>query len=90
MEQKSVAVPMKQPKAAKPKAKAKATKPSKNWAEKYRPGTIGRQIADAIVAGKLGNEQILEVVKKTHKGAKTTMCCVSWYKSAARKAEVIK
>ena len=59
------------------------------WAEKYRTGTIGRDIAEAILAGKLNNEEILAEVKKAHPAAKTTYGCIAWYRSAARKAKVI-
>ena len=79
------------------KSKAKKTKPAKmlvktdgGWAEGYRPGTIGRQIAEAILAGKLNNEEILAAVKKAKVKAKTTYGCIAWYRSAARKAGVIK
>jgi hypothetical protein len=87
---KSEAVPSAKPvpmKAAKTKT-AKTT--GGDWAEKYRPGTIGRQIAEAILAGKLTNDQILEAVKKERKSAKTTYGCIAWYRSAARKAGVVK
>lgn len=83
-------VPMKS-KAKKSKATDAAPEaPVVSWADKYRPGTIGRMIAEAIVAGALTNEQILEAVKKERKDAKTTYGCIAWYRSAARKAGVIK
>ena len=74
------------------KSEAKPTKKAGkvSWAEKYRAGTIGRMIADEIVAGKLDNDGILEKVKKAHKGAKTTYACVTWYKTHARAAKAIK
>lgn len=74
------------------KSKGKSTKPQTSgneWAEKYRPGTIGRQIAEAILAGKMTNDQILETVKKERKDAKTTYGCIAWYRSAARKAGIL-
>lgn len=77
------------PKVAKPKGKTPKKADAGGWAEKYRPGTIGRMIAEAIIEGKLSNEAILESVKKAKKGAKTTYGCIAWYKSAARKAGVI-
>lgn len=77
-------------KAAKKKPAKKLAKTDGGWAEKYRPGTIGRQIAEAILAGKLNNEEILADVKKVKTKAKTTYGCIAWYKSAARKAGVIK
>lgn len=84
-------VPMKNAKPKKePKSKKVQDAAPNAWVEKYRPGTIGRQIAEAIAAGSLTNEQILEAVKKERKDAKTTYGCVAWYRSAARKAGVIK
>lgn len=71
-------------KVEKTKAKAKVAKPSKAWAEKYREGTIGRQIAELILAGKLDNDGILKAVKTKNKTAKTTYGCVAWYRSAAK------
>ena len=71
-------VPMKN---AKPKKEAKK---DSSWAGKFRVGTIGRQIADEIVKGKMSNDEILEAVKKAHK-SKTTYACVAWYRSHARK-----
>ena len=46
-------------------------------------------IAESIADGKMSNEQILEAVKKSKKGAKTTYGCIALYKSAARKAGVL-
>jgi hypothetical protein len=65
--------------AAKPKAKK--AKGNGGWATKYREGTIGRTIADHIVAAKLDNNEILESVKKQHKGCQTTYACITWYRS---------
>lgn len=76
---------VKTPESKQPKDSAPST-----WAEKYKPGTIGRLIAEAIAGGKMTNDQILEAVKKEKKDAKTTYGCVAWYRSAARKAGVIK
>lgn len=91
MEPKAIAVPKAEaPKIVKTKAKAKSAKPNKAWAEKYRPGTIGRQIAELILKGDLDNDKILSQVKKSHKTAKTTYGCVAWYRSAARKVGAIK
>jgi hypothetical protein len=81
-----VAEPKKTKKGAKPKAVAKTS----NWAEKFRAGTIGRQIADAIVSSSKTNEEILQEVKKAKKDCKTTYQCVAWYRSGARKAGAIK
>lgn len=84
-------VPMKNAKPKKtPKSKQVKDAAPNAWVEKYRAGTIGRQIAEAIAAGNLTNEQILEAVKKERKDAKTTYGCIAWYRSAARKAGVIK
>lgn len=100
MSKSSVALPMEVPakvvKMPKPKKTKKvvAGKVAKveggEWAEKYRVGTIGRDIAEAILGGKLSNEEILADIKKSHKSAKTTYGCIAWYRSAARKAGVIK
>ena len=84
-----VVQPMKS-KAKTPKSKQVKDAAPNTWAEKYKAGTIGRLIAEAIVGGKMTNEQILEAVKKEKKDAKTTYGCVAWYRSAARKAGVIK
>lgn len=72
------------------KGKVEAKVDGNEWAEKYRVGTIGRDIAEAILAGKLSNEEILADIKKSHTAAKTTYGCIAWYRSAARKAGVIK
>lgn len=80
-------------KKAKPTKAAKqpaAKKAKPKGIEKFRPGTIGRQIAELIVAGKQTNDEILESVKKSHKGCNTTTACVAWYRSNLRKAGIIK
>ena len=86
----SVEVKAQAPKVEKTKSKAKVAKPNKAWAESYRPGTIGRQIAEMILKGDLDNEAILAKVKKDNKTAKTTYGCIAWYKSAGRKAGAVK
>ena len=84
-----------QPSKADKKAKEKPAKKveqkegkPKTWNEGFRAGSIGRLIADLIVEGKLSNEEILAKVK-TDKKSETTLACISWYKSKARKAGVI-
>ena len=72
------------PKVEKTKAKAKQFKASPAWAGKYREGTIDRQIAELIVAGKLSNDEIAKTVKTKHK-SETNYRCVAWYRSQAKK-----
>jgi len=76
-----------EPKADK-KASEKPTVSVVKWNEKFREGTIGRQTADLIMEGKLSNEEILAEVRATHK-KNTTLACVTWYKSKARKEGAI-
>jgi len=74
--------------AAKKKPEPKGKGGKVKWNEKYRPGTIGRMIADEIMAGKLDNQAILEKVKKEHK-SKTTYACITWYRTHARAAKAV-
>jgi len=62
---------------------------AKEFADKFRQGTIGRQTVDLIIQGKKTNDEILAEVKKTHKGASTTTACIAWYRSKARAAGVV-
>jgi len=78
---------LKATKAKETKVKAKA-KPK--GVEQFRAGTIGRQIAELIVAGKQTNDEILASVKKSHKDCDTTAACVAWYRSKLRKQGIIK
>ena len=78
----------KKPKAAKVESESKQT-PVEAWVLKFRPNTIGRQIAELIVKGDMSNEEICKAVKDKHK-SDTTIACVSWYKSKARKAGILK
>lgn len=68
-------------------AKAKGKKGKKAAAKSngvvrvaVRAGGIGNTIVAGIKAKK-DNDAILAMVKKAHKGAKTTAACVAWYRS---------
>lgn len=72
-------------KPSKAKKQAKKAKESPK-AEVKAKGGIGKTITAAIVAGKLSNDEILALVKKTYPTCKTTYACVAWYKTKLRKA----
>lgn len=86
---KPVAKKTQQPTKPVEKAKTREKLSPKSFADKFRPGTIGRQTVDLIIQGKKSNDEILAEVKKTHKGAETTTACIAWYRSKARAAGVI-
>lgn len=52
-----------------------------------KEGTIAFTIWSAIEADKLTNNEILDKVKKDHKGCNTTYACVAWYRSKKRALE---
>lgn len=89
LEQPKTKAKNKKAKVAKGKAKPVKKEKPKGIAQ-FREGTIGRQIAELIVAGKQTNDEILESVKKAHKGCSTTSACVAWYRSTLRKRGITK
>ena len=78
--------PVKAPKAKKAikkaakKAAKKAVKKSNGVQSGVREGTIAATIIKGIKADK-SPEDVLAMVKKEHKGCKTTLPCVYWYRS---------
>lgn len=80
----------KPPKSGGKKSGKKGGTSKAKWVEKFRPNTIGRSIVELIVDGKKSNEEILTEVKKKNKGCETTIACIAWYKTRARKEGIIK